>query len=259
MAKKFIFIFLLIVFLVNSKIFSQQNKNSGIKDLQSIFQKISEEIKYAEGLNKAQLTILSDKKIRIYKILHYLKKNKSLFLFNSVKNGKDLKILYDYDKLNIYIYDYVIKKVYKKSIYDFSLNVLKSDFTVFDIINRPLIEDYRVDEEYSIENDNIMKFKIFPIKENNYSFIEIYVDENSNYQVKRFDYYDKSKVLMKRLEFDYGKFSIKEKDDTSLKEYPIKWKVTNVTLNHISILEFFNNTKDIPIKKELFDIKYIQN
>jgi len=255
-----LYVFLYIIASIN--VYSQNNQNNQKKetikraDLLKDLNEIYAESKYPEGITKAQLTVrYSNKKIKVYKILIYHKNDNILYTINSTNEGRILKILYNKNSLNYFIYDIINHKLYQKDIYEKLGEVLNSAFSFDDLSNRNLSEKYvPIISELTTEKDKqYKKIKVIPADEKDYSHLFLYRLSKDKNRLEKIEYFKKNRILSKIIEFKYGNLTMKEKNNKSKIEYPIIWKAIDIKKETVSILEFFSSDNIIPFEDTIFD------
>jgi hypothetical protein len=109
-----------------------------------IMDRVFQQLQYAEGHQKLQLTITTrEGKSIVYKASLYQKQNASFFVFDSMTRGTELKLLYNDQGQNIYAYLTHDKRMFHKKYLDRFENVLGSGFAYIDIANASFIDNYQ--------------------------------------------------------------------------------------------------------------------
>ncbi|HMV37132.1 MAG TPA: hypothetical protein PKD60_14625, partial [Turneriella sp.] len=109
-----------------------------------IMDRVFQQLQYAEGHQKLQLTITTrEGKSVVYKGSLYQKQNASFFVFDSMTRGTVLKLLYNDQGQNIYAYQTHDKRLFHKKYLDRFESVLGSGFAYLDIANASFIDNYQ--------------------------------------------------------------------------------------------------------------------
>ncbi len=227
-----------------------------------IMDRVFQQLQYAEGHQKLQLTITTrEGKSVVYKASLYQKQNASFFVFDSMTRGTVLKLLYNDQGQNIYAYLTHDKRMFHKKYLDRFENVLGSGFAYIDIANASFIDNYQQKIKGSEKNEE-GEFTIIenlPLDKGHYGKLLVLVDPKKDNRVRRIDYYDSAMVLMKTLSLTYGNLSVREeKNLTKQIEFPIRWDMADVSRGTVSTLEFFSVDKTARLDASLFKKENIE-
>ncbi|AFM14468.1 outer membrane lipoprotein-sorting protein [Turneriella parva] len=227
-----------------------------------IMDRVFQQLQYAEGHQKLQLTITTrEGKSVVYKASLYQKQNASFFVFDSMTRGTELKLLYNDQGQNIYAYLTHDKRMFHKKYLDRFENVLGSGFAYIDIANASFIDNYQQKIKGSEKNEE-GEFTIIenlPLDKGHYGKLLVLVDPKKDNRVRRIDYYDSAMVLMKTLTLTYGSLSVREeKNLTKQIEFPIRWDMADVSRGTVSTLEFFSVDKTARLDASLFKKENIE-
>lgn len=252
------FSLLLMNALFISPLSAQGENNAQAISAFEIMEKVSSQLKMPAGLNKGQLTVTSKEgKVRVYKFSQFLKGEHILYLFDSISAGRVKKVLVRNLGFNIYVYDIHSRKFYHKMSQDKFDRLLGSGYSYFDITNSPFLDNYTpsIDGEEKRENsNNWIRVKNKPLDKGKYSKMNVLVDPENDYQVKRIDYFDTSGVLMKSQTFTFSDLSVKNPDKTvGTMKFAVKFEMMDMSQGTISVLEFFKNDKTARIDDSMFD------
>ena len=247
---------LLFLIVTASNIFSQVS--SGVTLTASeILERIDDQMRFPDGLNKVQLTIMTSKgRVRTFKATLFQKEDNSLFIFNTIGRGRTLKILYNDQGQNIYAYNIFDHRLYyKREKNQFDL-VLNSGFSFIDISNAPFSDNY-IPQIYGKEkNQDKFYTKIISLPLNRdsvYGKVNFLVNPRNNHSLHRIDYYDRNGVLLKSLRVRYSKLSIKlSKKKLTTKTYPTRLEMAHMGRDTVSIMQFFANDKTAKPDSSLF-------
>ena len=227
-----------------------------------IMDKVFQQLQYAEGHQKLQLTITTrEGKSVVYKGSLYQKQNASFFVFDSMTRGTVLKLLYNDQGQNIYAYQTHDKRLFHKKYLDRFESVLGSGFAYLDIANASFIDNYQQKTKGTEKNDE-GEFTIIeniPLDKGHYGKLIVLVDPRKDNRVKRIDYYDSAMVLMKTMTFTFGMLSVKEEKNLTREiEFPIRWDMADVSRGTVSTLEFFSVDKTARLDASLFKKENIE-
>lgn len=208
-----------------------------------IMDRVFQQLQYAEGHQKLQLTITTrEGKSVVYKASLYQKQNASFFVFDSQTRGTVMKLLYNDQGQNIYAYMTHDKRMFHKKYLDRFENVLGSGFAYVDIANGSYVDNYQQKIKGSEKNEDgeFTVIENLPLDKGHYGKLLVLVDPKKDNRVRRIDYYDSAMVLMKTLSLTYGNLSVKEgKNVVKQVEFPIRWDMADVSRGTVSTLEFF--------------------
>ncbi len=222
-----------------------------------IMELVYDQLKYLEGVNKLQLTITNRKGQAVaYKAILYVKGEASLINYDSISRGRILKVLHNDLGANIYAYSVHEKRLFHKRALDRFEPVLDSGFYYIDLANSPFLDYYTPKISGSEKREagkDWLRVENIPLDRGNYSKLVVLVDPNDDYRLKRIDYYDTAGVLMKSLEVQVNKFSIKEPDGRLIVVDRItRWDMMDMSRGTVSTIEFFSNDKTARLDPSLF-------
>lgn len=227
-----------------------------------IMDRVFQQLQYAEGHQKLQLTITTrEGKSVVYKGSLYQKQNASFFVFDSMTRGTVLKLLYNDQGQNIYAYQTHDKRLFHKKYLDRFESVLGSGFAYLDIANASFIDNYQQKAKGTEKNDEgeYTVIENIPLDKGHYGKLIVLVDPKKDNRVKRIDYYDSAMVLMKTMTFTYGMLSVKEEKNLTREiEFPIRWDMADVSRGTVSTLEFFSVDKTARLDASLFKKENIE-
>ncbi|HNA79125.1 MAG TPA: outer membrane lipoprotein-sorting protein [Turneriella sp.] len=227
-----------------------------------IMDRVFQQLQYAEGHQKLQLTITTrEGKSVVYKGSLYQKQNASFFVFDSMTRGTVLKLLYNDQGQNIYAYQTHDKRLFHKKYLDRFESVLGSGFAYLDIANASFIDNYQQKTKGTEKNDEgeFTVIENIPLDKGHYGKLIVLVDPKKDNRVKRIDYYDSAMVLMKTMTFTYGMLSVKEEKNLTREiEFPIRWDMADVSRGTVSTLEFFSVDKTARLDASLFKKENIE-
>jgi outer membrane lipoprotein-sorting protein len=227
-----------------------------------IMDRVFQQLQYAEGHQKLQLTITTrEGKSVVYKASLYQKQNASFFVFDSMTRGTVMKLLYNDQGQNIYAYMTHDKRMFHKKYLDRFENVLGSGFAYVDIANGSYVDNYQQKIKGTEKNEE-GEFTIIenlPLDKGHYGKLLVLVDPKKDNRVRRIDFYDSAMVLMKTLSLTYGNLSVKEdKNVVKQIEFPIRWDMADVSRGTVSTLEFFYVDKTARLDASLFKKENIE-
>lgn len=268
MKKKCTLLFLisgiLTLFMLISSSFAQE-KETGTEFEYSAFEimeKVSNQLTFPKGLIKTQLTLTNQKgQTVLYKSTMYQKELNTLFLFNSLRAGRVLKLLFNNAGLDIYVYHVHERRLFHKRAGDRFDKILKSGFYFVDFSNSPFLENFtpRIAGMEKNKKGDLLRIENIPLDRGKYSKLNVLVDPAKEYQIRRIDYFDKTGVLLKSLELSFSQLPIKiAKNKTIKKEYATKWDMMDMSQGTISTYEFFLVDQTARLDNSLFKKENIQ-
>lgn len=226
-----------------------------------IMEKVDKQLAYPDGLTKAQLTTIArNGSSSVTKGTLYKKGADSLFIFDSISRGRELKLLYNDYGFNIYAYFYLEKKFYHKREQDKYDLVLGTAFNYQDLGNLSLLENYtpKINGTEVIGGKKMLRILNIPLDKGMYSKLNVLVDPET-YDLVRIDYFDKAGVLTKTFESDVVDFSIKTQEGKLTSEkYAARRNMANLATGVITTLEFFTNDKTARLDDSLFKAENIE-
>lgn len=222
-----------------------------------IMERVYDEVRYLEGVNKLQLTITTRAgKSVAYKAILYAKGESTLINFDSISRGRLLKVLLNELGANIYAYSIHEKRLFHKRSHDRFEPVLDSGFYYIDIANSPFLDSYTPKisgNEKRETGREWLRIENIPLDRENYSKLVVLVDPKDNYHLKRIDYYDTAGVIMKSLEVQRAKFPVKEANGSQIIIDRInRWDMMDMSRGTVSTIEFFSNDKTARLDASLF-------
>ena len=254
--------FLLFLIVTTSNIFSRV-KSEVILTASEILERVDNQMRFLDGLNKIQLTIMTSKgRVRAFKATLFQKEDNSLFIFDTIGRGRILKILYNDQGQNIYAYNIFDHRLYyKREKNQFDL-VLNSGFSFVDISNASFSDNYvpQIDGKEKNQDKFYTKVTSLPLNRRSvYGKVNFLVDPRNNHSLRRIDYYDRNGVLLKSLRVRYSKLSIKiNKKKLITKTYPTRLEMTHMARDTVSIMQFFANDKTAKPDSSLFEKENIE-
>ncbi len=227
-----------------------------------IMDRVFQQLQYAEGHQKLQLTITTrEGKSVVYKASLYQKQNASFFVFDSMTRGTVMKLLYNDQGQNIYAYMTHDKRMFHKKYLDRFENVLGSGFAYVDIANGSFVDNYQQKVKGTEKNEEgeFTVIENLPLDKGHYGKLLVLVDPKKDNRVRRIDFYDSAMVLMKTLSLTYGNLSVKEEKNVVKQiEFPIRWDMADVSRGTVSTLEFFFVDKTARLDASLFKKENIE-
>ena len=249
-------IFLSFSLVPNNLVWVQEQRNQS--DLLSSFKMmklVDEQMKINDGLNLAQLTVIGQKgSIKVFRVSHYKKGYNSLMIFKSLSRGKLLKLLYNSQDQKIYAYKIHSKNLSQKKFNDRFNSILNSGFYFIDLKQPFFIDNFisKINGYQITKKGQLIKIENLPLFNGLYGKLVVYVNPPKNYRLEQIDYFDKNNILLKTMEVHHGQLPSRSNKKVHLRDAPLKYKITDLSRNTISNLEYYLNDQDVQISSNIF-------
>jgi len=227
-----------------------------------IMDKVDARLKYPDGLSKFQITITArNGSISVTKGSLYQKEDSSLFLFDSISRGRELKLLYTDRGFNTYAYFFHDKKLYHKRDNDRFESVLYSSFNYQDLGNLSLLDNFtpRINGYEEAEGKQFLRIENIPLDKGLYSKLNILVDPSTDYSIYRMDYYDRAGIIIKSMEVEQRLYPVKTSQGSeSVSKFISVRSMVDMNTGRISTFELLITDKTARLDESLFKPENIE-
>ena len=247
----------LLIFLVSGNFawVQEQRNPSDLLSSFKIMKLVDKQMKIHNGLNLAQLTVIDRKgSVKIFRVSHYKKEYDSLMIFKSLSRGKLLKLLYNSPDQKIYAYKVHSRTLRQKKFNDRFDPILSSGFYFIDLRQPFFIDNFisKTNGYKTTEQGKLLRVENLPLSKGLYSRLVVYVNPSENYLLKQIDYFDNNNILLKTMEVHHGQLPSRSNKRVRLLNAPLKYKITDLSRNTISNLEYYLNNQDTQINTNIF-------
>lgn len=216
---------------------------------QEILARVDDILKYPSGeLNGTLMHIQPDGKSTSLRMKAAISGDDSLFSFSNVQRGDQLKILYNLNGEDIWVYDLLSLKLFHKMDVDKYDPLFGTNYNFLDLSNADFQSNYtaKVAKVSTYKGKQVIILNLEPIfKEGKYGKLTLYVVRN-NYIPMRIDYHDRDNVLVKTMSI------AKTSSFKNGKIFPVRYDMLHISSGTLSILEFSNYDDSISYKAETF-------
>lgn len=241
-----------LIALISSITFSQEEREIELT-AQTIVARVDRVLQYPEGLIKGSIKhIYPDGKAFTSDIKASITKEDFLFVFSSRERGDQLKVLYNLNGEDIWVYNVHSLKLYHKMGIDKFDSVLSTNFTFTDISNADLQSNYTasIDGEASVKGIDAYKLTLKPIfRGGEYGMLTLYASKDK-YIPLRLDYHDRDMAIFKFM-------TVVKTREKGNRVIPIRYDMLDIRKGTISIINFTSFDEEAKFDKEIFRSKQL--
>lgn len=215
---------------------------------QEILARVDDVMAYPSGKLEGKLMhIFPDGRSVTRDILGYIDKDNSLFTFSSSSRGNEIRVLYNLQGEDIWVYNLHSLKLFHKADVDRYDRIIDSNYSFIDISNADLQSNYTgsILRKTTYKGSEVVILSLTPIFKNGlYGKLTLYVTA-SNYLPLRIDYHDTDMAMLKTLSFT--KMSTFEK-----RHFPVRYDMLHIASGTLSIIEFTDYDKKVSFPLSTF-------
>jgi hypothetical protein len=215
---------------------------------QGILAKVDDIMRYPDGLLKGKIMhIFPDGKSFSLDVEGSILKNDYVFNVSSHTRGDQLRILYNLDGEDIWVYNLLAIQLFHKIDVDKYDPVMQTNFAFIDLSRAALQSNYtaQVLDSTVLKGFDVYRLNLTPVfKKGEYGKLTLYVTKDEFYPL-RIDYHDRDKVIVKTLQIAKGA-------EFNKRKFPIRYDMLNVPRGTLTILQFTSLDDSVQFKGDLF-------
>jgi hypothetical protein len=215
---------------------------------QEILARVDEVMNYPVGELKGDIMhIFPDGKSVNIRLEGNISKEDSIFTFSSSNRGKQLRVLYNLNGEDIWVYNLLSLKLFHKVDIDKYDPLFDSNFNFLDLSNADFQSNYtgKIIKTSTYKGKSVIILSLDPIfKGGNYGRLTMYVVAN-DYLPMRIDYHDQDMVISKTLSFT-------KMAEFNNRNFPVRYDMLHITSGTLTILQFDDYDASISYPKSMF-------
>lgn len=215
---------------------------------QEILARVDYILAYPEGCIKGRMVhITPDGKSVNIELVGYIAGEDSHFRFSTKSRGEEVRILYNLNGEDIWVYNIHSITLFNKRGIDKFDPILRTNFYYIDLSNYDLQSNYtaEISGDAYIKGNDCYRLNLHPILQGGmYGLLTLYVDKNE-YIPLRIDFHDTDKVIIKTLSI----VKVAQKNGRSV---PLRYDMLDIRKGTVTLLEFNEFDQNIAIDKKMF-------
>lgn len=241
-------LFIIGVIAVSSlQIHSQDNRKIEL-NAQEILAKVDDIMRYPDGLLKGRMMhIYPDGKTFSLDLEGSIVKNDYVFVLSNSTRGDQMRILYNLDGEDIWVFNLLSIQLFHKIDVDKYDPIMQTNFGYIDLSRAALQSNYtaQIIDTTILKGFEVYRLNLTPVfKKGEYGKLTLYVTKDEYYPL-RIDFHDRDKVIVKTLQIAKGAEFKKRK-------FPIRYDMLNVPKGTLTILQFNSLDDTIKFKPDIF-------
>ncbi len=233
--------------LITASLAAQESRQVELT-AQEILARVDEVMDYPEGELQGNLMhIMPNGKSNNVKLEGYIAKEDSIFTFSSTNRGKELRVLYNLNGEDIWVYDLLSLNLFHKVDIDRYDQLFDSNFNFLDLSNADFQSNYtaKIIKTSTYKGKSVIILSLDPIfKGGNYGKLTLYV-VRKDYVPMRIDYHDRDKVITKTL-------TISKIATFNNRTFPVRYDMLHISSGTLTILQFNDYDGKISYPSSMF-------
>ncbi len=215
---------------------------------QGILSRVDRIMEYPQGVVRGLLKhITPDGKSYMVQFTGNIAKEDFLFLFSSPERGNQLKILYNLNGEDVWVYNILSLKLFHKLGIDKYDSVLGTNFTFIDLSNADMQSNYTgtIAGSAIVKGVDAYRLILKPVfKGGEYGQLTLYVTKDKFIPL-RIDYHDQDRVIFKFMTI----VEYKEKDGRII---PLRYDMMNIRKGTVTIMNITDFEPGVTFNREIF-------
>lgn len=215
---------------------------------QEILARVDRVLDYPGGLIKGKLVhITPDGKSSTIEVLGYISDEDFLFKFSTKWRGEELRVLYNLNGEDIWVYDVLSIKLFNKRGIDRYDSILGTNFYYIDLSNADFQSNYtaEITGEAFVKGRDTYKLKLNPVmRSGEYGLITLYAGKK-DFVPLRIDFHDQDRVIFKTL-------SIAKVITRNDRIIPVRYDMLDIRKGTVTLLEFYGFDEEMSFDKKTF-------
>ncbi len=239
--------------------FSQSNVNPAENSIsaQELLARLDKELDYGKSLIKGSYILIKrNGQSESWNVNRFYNGEDALFLFDRKGRGLEAKLLTREEGENIFYYNALSSKIFKKTEEEKYESMFGSGFFYVDLSGYSYQANYNpvINGDLEISGESYYRVTLKPILPLFYKKL-VLLARKKDLKPYRIDFHDKDGILFKTLNLKYG--SVKVKDQTGKIEEQSKvqrWEMLDLTTGSISVWEIQEIDRSVTPDSSLFQV-----
>ena len=183
-----------------------------------------------------------------------------LYVLSSKRRGLEAKILFRENGDEIWLWDAVRGRLFRKRDLEKYQGVLGTGFSYLELSGAEYQATYTGRRAVLLRTPDkkvMTRMTMVPINPGLYSKLRLLADQQKEYRPVRIDFHGRRKVLHKTLNFYYGDILLKDQGRTSKTRLPVRLEMLDLRTGVISRMEYFSVDKRVNPDNAFFDPDYL--
>ncbi|EQA70072.1 outer membrane lipoprotein-sorting protein [Leptospira noguchii] len=213
-------------------------------------------VKSNQGLIKGNLILIRrNGETWNWDVSIFRKENDTLYLFESSGKGLEYKILIKDEGEQIYIFNALSKKIFRKVDEEKYESHLATGFSFMDLSGASYQANYNpiVQSDLKTADQSFKRVSLKPIIPYFYSKLILLLSSDS-LKPTRLDFHDRDGVLFKTMNIKYGPVKVKQNQKTTKEEHANRLEMLDLNTGSVSVLEYTEIDKEVKPDSSLFDL-----
>lgn len=233
--------------LADSPLFPQQKREIELT-AQEILARVDRVLGYPAGLLKGKLMhIMPDGASNLVYLNGKIAETDFLFTFSSRERGEEMKVLYNLGGEEIWVYDTLAIRLFRKMDRDKYDPILATNFSYIDLSNADLQSNYSgtITGDAIVKGQETYKLRLEPIfKGGIYGVLTLYAGKK-DFVPLRIDYHDQDRVIFKSL-------SVVKIIERNNRIIPVRFDMLDLRRGTLTILELYGFDEAAVFDKSVF-------
>ncbi|AVV78840.1 outer membrane lipoprotein-sorting protein [Leptospira santarosai] len=213
-------------------------------------------VKSNQGLIKGNLILIRRSgETWSWDVNMFRKEEDTLYLFESRGRGLEYKILIKEEGEQIYTFNVLSKKIFRKVDEEKYESHLATGFSFMDLSGASYQAHYNpiVQSDLKIADQTFKRITLKPIIPYFYSKLILLLNLDS-LRPARLDFHDRDGVLFKTMNIKYGPIKVRQNQKTTKEEYASRLEMLDLNTGSISVLEYTEIDKEVRPDPSLFEL-----
>ncbi len=205
-------------------------------------------LNYPDGIVRGRLMHITPAgKTHRVDVTGYIDKGDYLFSFSTDDRGEQLKVLYNYNGEDIWVYNVLATRLFHKTGVDKYDPIIFTNFSFIDFSNSDYQSNYtaRITGDALIKGEETYRLSLTPVFRGGvYGSLTLYVTKK-NYVPRRIDYHDSDNVIFKTL-------SLGESVNMGDRPFPVRYDMLDIRKGTLTVLTFHGFDRNMKFEKKIF-------
>lgn len=233
------------------------SQGSGARVAQELIARLDQAlVKSNLGLIKANLILIRRSgETASWDVSIFRKDDDTLYLFESRGRGLEYKILIKDGGEQIYVFNVLSKKIFRKVDEEKYEQHLATGFSFMDLSGVSYQANYNpiVQSDLKAAEQSFKRVSLKPIIPYFYSKLILLLELDS-LKPTRLDFHDRDGVLFKTMNIKYGPLKVKQNQKIAKEDHASRLEMLDLNTGSISVLEYTEIDKEVKPDPSLFDL-----